>query len=64
MVRVGELSSLEELILGNNTLSGLIPSTVGELTALSKLALDKNQLTGEIPESLFSLSSLRECDSN
>ncbi|GMN69692.1 hypothetical protein TIFTF001_038736 [Ficus carica] len=48
-------SSLRVLILGNNKLSGKIPSSVGFLTGMEILHLGNNNLTAELP------SSLRNC---
>ena len=48
-----------DLVLGNNNLTGSIPSSLGNLQALYNLVLDGNQLTGEIPASLGNLSNLR-----
>ena len=46
------------LRLGNNQLSGTLPSEIGELTELSQLQLYNNQLEGEIPESFNNLVNL------
>ena len=50
------------LTLGNNELTGSIPSSLGSLTNLQELRLDENQLTGSIPSSLGSLTNLQELD--
>ena len=48
------------LHLGENQLSGPIPSSLGSLTRLEYLDLYTNQLTGSIPSSLGSLARLRQ----
>ena len=48
-----------DLTLGNNNLTGSIPSSLGNLQEPYNLVLDGNQLTGEIPASLGNLSDLR-----
>ena len=53
------LSSLEELILWGNQLSGEIPADLGNLTRLTRLTLSTNMLSGEIPSELGMLSNLR-----
>ena len=48
-----------QLVLGDNNLTGPIPSSLGNLQELYNLILAGNQLTGEIPASLGNLSNLR-----
>jgi Leucine-rich repeat (LRR) protein len=55
---LGNLSSLTELWLWNNQLSGPIPAELGNLSSLTGLRLDGNQLSGPIPAELGNLSSL------
>ncbi|MCO5561220.1 hypothetical protein L7F22_014841 [Adiantum nelumboides] len=47
------------LNLGNNAISGSIPSAVGKLTYLQYLRLENNKLTGPIPASFAQLQNLR-----
>jgi len=47
-----------ELYLGENQLTGEIPSELGNLSKLKRLYLYGNQLTGEIPSELGNLSRL------
>jgi len=54
---VNQCSSLTDLALSNNTLSGSIPS-FHSLRSLKKLQLSRNKLTGPVPESLGNLSNL------
>lgn len=50
---VGQLNAtLVKLYLGDNVLSGALPTTLGELSILEELTVDKNDLTGSIPQSL------------
>lgn len=44
--------------LGDNNLSGPIPSTIETLSALTSLILSKNSLTGGIPTSIGNLKKL------
>ncbi|CAN6574110.1 unnamed protein product [Malus baccata var. baccata] len=55
---IGKLQGLHLLNLSNNTLNGLIPSSVGNLTALESLDLSENQLSGSIPSNLVQLNFL------
>ena len=57
---LGNLTSLQQLWLFENQLSGGIPASLGSLTSLTHLYLNKNQLSGEIPASLDSLTSLQQ----
>ncbi|KAF7089496.1 hypothetical protein CFC21_092458 [Triticum aestivum] len=52
------LRSLEVLNLGQNRLTGSIPSSVGGLVNLKLLVLEFNNLTGDIPWQVGSLASL------
>ena len=51
----GQLTTID---LGDNQLTGGIPSELGDLTSLSFLDLGNNQLTGSIPTELGNLASL------
>ena len=53
-----------ELDLGNNNLTGNIPTELGNLTALTSLDLDDNNLTGNIPTELGNLTDLTSLDLN
>jgi len=55
---IWNLTNLEWLFLGNNNLSGKIPSNIGKLKKLKKLHLEKNNLSGNIPEEIYDLSKL------
>ncbi len=60
--QIGDLSSLEALILEGNELNGHIPTELGNLAILSELNLGWNQLSGEIPVQLSKLSWLQTLD--
>ena len=57
---LGNLSSLNILLLYNNQLSGTIPSELGNLSALTDLRLQENNLIGTIPSELGNLSALTD----
>ena len=56
---LGDLSSLEQLVLAHNQLTGPIPAELGALTNLESLILADIQLTGPIPAELGALTKLR-----
>ena len=53
------LRKLRAVYLGNNQLSGPIPSSIGEMTELVFLYLYENNLSGEIPSGIGNLSNLK-----
>ncbi|KAJ0987978.1 hypothetical protein J5N97_006334 [Dioscorea zingiberensis] len=58
-VELGQtLPKLEMLILHNNSLIGVIPSSIGNLSSLTVLFLMRNNLQGTIPKELGRLSYL------
>ena len=57
---IGNLTSLEGLLLGNNQLSGAIPAEIGNLTSLEGLGLHGNSLSGAIPAEIGNLTNLRQ----
>ena len=57
---LGNLSSLELLVLDHNQLGGSIPSQLGNLSNLTNLNLGFNKLTRTIPSELQNLSNLEE----
>ena len=48
------------LELGENRLSGALPTSLGDLTHLERLWIGHNQLSGALPSSLVNLTDLRE----
>ncbi|XP_047961823.1 receptor kinase-like protein Xa21 [Salvia hispanica] len=59
-LEVGNLSSLLNLYLHDNFLSGVIPPTIGKMKQLQMLYLFDNQLAGSIPNDLCRLYHLGE----
>ena len=57
---LGELRSLEKLLLYGNNLTGPIPPELGNLTQLKELNIDSNSLSGPIPPELGNLTQLKE----
>ncbi|KAH9698797.1 protein kinase domain-containing protein [Citrus sinensis] len=55
---LGNLSSLQTLVLSHNWFWGTIPKEIGNLTKLKELRLPYNKLEGEIPEELGNLAEL------
>ena len=53
-----------ELKLGDNALSGSIPTELGNLTKLTNLELDDNDLSGAIPPELGNLTKLTNLELN
>ena len=58
-VTINSEGRVTELRLGNNQMSGYIPSELGNLSTLELLRLDYNLLTGTIPAVLGNLVSLK-----
>jgi Leucine-rich repeat (LRR) protein len=56
----GDLFSrpLQELDLGNNFLSGIIPSEISQATLLTSLTLGPNRFTGALPSNIRALTNL------
>lgn len=57
--RIANMTGLNEILLGNNSLSGPIPD-LSSLKLLEILHLEDNQFSGEIPPSLGDINRLRE----
>ena len=57
---LGNLTSLERLVLVGNPLRGAIPAELGNLTNLEMLNLSYNQLSGAIPAALGNLDNLEQ----
>ncbi|KAL2513436.1 LRR receptor-like serine/threonine-protein kinase FLS2 [Abeliophyllum distichum] len=61
-IEIGNLSSLEYLLLDRNQLTGFIPSTIGKLKRLQRKDISMNKLEGYIPLELCQLSNLGDMD--
>ncbi|XP_060673023.1 probable leucine-rich repeat receptor-like protein kinase At1g35710 [Ziziphus jujuba] len=64
---IGYLKNVKSLLLGDNRLTGAIPSTICDLTNLQYLSLSRNQLSGLLPsrlENLKKLTSLKLSSNN
>nr|XP_023888510.1 probable LRR receptor-like serine/threonine-protein kinase At1g53430 isoform X2 [Quercus suber] len=57
---IGEIGSLEELVLEANQLDGHLPENLGNLRNLKRLVLNANNFTGTIPETFGKLTNLTE----
>uniref|UniRef100_A0A2N9IL77 Leucine-rich repeat-containing N-terminal plant-type domain-containing protein n=1 Tax=Fagus sylvatica TaxID=28930 RepID=A0A2N9IL77_FAGSY len=57
---IGEIGSLEKLVLEANELGGPLPESLGNLTNLKRLVLNANNFTGEIPKTFGKLKNLTE----
>ncbi|XP_047169232.1 probable leucine-rich repeat receptor-like serine/threonine-protein kinase At3g14840 [Vigna umbellata] len=57
---IGNITTLESLVLEFNQFTGNITSDLGNLSNLQRLHLTSNNFTGELPETLAKLTSLRE----
>ncbi|CAO2193301.1 unnamed protein product [Urochloa humidicola] len=55
-------SKLQDLDLGGNQLSGMLPRFIGQLTSLVFLDLGSNDITGTIPKSVGQFSYLQSLD--
>ena len=56
---IGQLTSLRELYLNNNTLTGSIPRNLFNLLNLITINLDRNKFTGIIPTNINKLNILQ-----
>ncbi|MBA0822825.1 hypothetical protein Goarm_019603, partial [Gossypium armourianum] len=57
---IGDIPTLEGLVLEDNLFSGSLPSNLGNLDRLSRLLLSSNNFTGTIPESFGNLKNLTD----
>ncbi|XP_047173657.1 probable leucine-rich repeat receptor-like serine/threonine-protein kinase At3g14840 [Vigna umbellata] len=57
---IGNIITLESLVLEFNQFTGNITPDLGNLSHLQRLHLTSNNLTGELPQTLAKLTSLRE----
>ncbi|KAJ9562912.1 hypothetical protein OSB04_008072, partial [Centaurea solstitialis] len=57
---IGDISTLEKLILEDNLLDGPLPPSIGRLTRLRRLFLSGNNFTGIIPVSFGNLINIED----
>ncbi|RDX64120.1 putative LRR receptor-like serine/threonine-protein kinase, partial [Mucuna pruriens] len=57
---IGDIASLEELVLECNQLVGPLPPSLGNLSKLHRLLLSANNFTGTIPETFSKLKNLTD----
>ncbi|XP_022978851.1 probable LRR receptor-like serine/threonine-protein kinase At1g53430 [Cucurbita maxima] len=55
---IGDIGTLEELVLEDNLLTGNLPPNLGNLNRLNRLLLSANNFTGRIPDSFGKLKNL------
>ncbi|KAI6687165.1 hypothetical protein NL676_023993 [Syzygium grande] len=55
---IGNISTLEALVLEDNLLEGALEPSIGNLSRLTRLLLSANNFTGSIPESFGNLKNL------
>jgi hypothetical protein len=56
------VAALEQLNLGNNSLSGTLPPQLSQLTSLQSLHLDNNNFKGTLPAGLGQLTDMKIAD--
>ncbi|GLJ15120.1 hypothetical protein SUGI_0247220, partial [Cryptomeria japonica] len=59
-VSLSNLSTLEQLSISRNKVTGFIPQELGRLAHMKNLHLQVNQLSGPVPSSLSNCSVLQE----
>ncbi|KAD3066750.1 hypothetical protein R6Q59_019037 [Mikania micrantha] len=57
---IGEISTLEELVVEDNLLEGPLPQNLGRLFRLRRFLASANNFTGAIPESYGNLTNLED----
>ncbi|KAK3020108.1 hypothetical protein RJ639_005246, partial [Escallonia herrerae] len=57
---IGNISTLEEIVLEFNQLSGPIPSGLRTLSSIKRICLTSNNFSGELPETLAELTTLKD----
>ena len=66
---IGDITSIQSLMIANNNIVGTVPSTISNLLGLTNINLSGNKLTGVLPSSLcqvptHSLGSSTVCGKN
>ncbi|OQU80603.1 hypothetical protein SORBI_3007G149700 [Sorghum bicolor] len=59
---IAKITTLQQLLLDGNEISGGIPEELGNLSSLTTLNLGRNQFNGSIPDSLGRLLKLQNLD--
>ncbi|KAE8683742.1 caffeic acid 3-O-methyltransferase-like [Hibiscus syriacus] len=59
---IGDISTLEGLVLEDNLLGGSLPSNLGNLGGLSRLWIDGSSLSGKIPDFIGNWTKLTRLD--
>ncbi|KAI4333515.1 hypothetical protein L6164_018309 [Bauhinia variegata] len=57
---IGDIVTLEQLVLEDNQFGGSLPSSLGNLSRLQRLLLSSNNFTGAIPETFGNLKNLTD----
>ncbi|CAN6443561.1 unnamed protein product [Victoria cruziana] len=57
---LGNISTLQRLVVEANQLEGTIPPELGNLTRLKRLFLNSNKFTGQLPSTLANLRSMTD----
>ncbi|KAK1439656.1 hypothetical protein QVD17_05476 [Tagetes erecta] len=57
---IGDISTLEQLVLEDNLLGGPLPQNLGRLSRLRRFLVSANNFTGTIPESYSNLTNLED----
>lgn len=57
---IGNMTTLEELVLENNQLGGRLPESLGNITRMRRLVLSANDFTGTIPDAFAKLKNLTD----
>ncbi|CAK9134162.1 unnamed protein product [Ilex paraguariensis] len=57
---IGDISTLEQLVLEDNQLGGSLHRNLGSLSRLKRLLLSANNFTGTIPETFVNLKNLED----
>jgi Leucine-rich repeat (LRR) protein len=61
---VGNITSLELLLLNGNLLTGPLPDTIGFLPNLNRIQIDQNHISGPIPKSFANLNKTKHFHMN
>ncbi|KAK1272283.1 putative LRR receptor-like serine/threonine-protein kinase [Acorus gramineus] len=61
---IGNIKSLELLLLNGNQLSGTLPDELGYLPNLDRIQIDENQISGPLPKSFANLNKTKHFHMN